>query len=196
MDKPTTLHRSDTFPYDKNEPDYKDESRENYTEHFETGYGWYRIRVDLITDNFELKTPKGLVLEDCLADMHKRKNLYAYMEDGAIYEWIWHVRDVITRARMAYGESNSWFIIDGVKYRLRINTDANEVLLTIPTQTRAFSVKNVFLSNPDIPLVQEGLLVEELRKRLEHKGYKVPRTPYQVALGISMKAEVTNTPDV
>lgn len=181
MDKSNTLYRSDTYPYEVEKSD------RYHKEFFETIDGWYSVIIDKTTDDFVLTTHKDKQIEDCLTEIHKRKELYDHHEDGMVYQWLKMLQDKINKARVANGESNSWFIIDGVKYRLRINTGANEVLLTIPVQTRVFNVKTMYVEYGDLPILQDGLLDDELRKRLQRKGFELPRVPYKVGLGISPK---------
>ena len=182
MDKPTRLYRGDSYPYEQENP--------SYYEAIETRNGVYSVTIDLMTDAFILTNPAGKLVEDSFHNFHKRKDLYDNYNE-AIYEWLVMVRDKMNQARSQYGETRSWFIVDDVKYEMRINTENSMVYLYLPSQTRVFTVKNMYLENVDLSLIQEGLLNDEIRKRLERKGFKLPRIPYQVGIGISMTPKIT-----
>jgi hypothetical protein len=189
MDKPTKLHRSDTYPHDQ----AKQEN--HYQEFFESPDGWYNLIVDQTTDEFVLTTPKDNQIQDCMTEIYKRKDLYHY-EDGTIYEWIKLVQSKMNKARLGSGESRSSFTIDDIKYIMRINTRESEVLLTIPRQTRSFNVNQMYLKYGDLPLIQDSFLDDQIRIRLEQKGFDLPRIPYSVGIGLKMVPKFTNASDV
>ncbi len=182
MDK--SLYRSDTFPYPKNEDDSM-----NYHA-IETLDGWYTVTVNLDTDEFVLTTPEARQVADCFKEIHFREQLYLQYEEGMIYDWLKLVQEKITKWRSRNGETQTWFKVLDLKYSMRINKSLEQVLLTIPKQTRVFDMESMYINNPDLSLIQDGALDDAIRRKLEHLGLELQKTPYKVALGLTQK--VTN----
>jgi hypothetical protein len=182
MDK--SLYRSDTFPYPKDKKDSM-----NYHA-IETLDGWYTVSVDLDTDDFILTTPEARQVADCLKEIHFREQLYLQYEDGMIYKWLKEVQDKITKWRSRNGETHTWFKVLDLKYFMRVNVAKEQVLLTIPKQTRMFDMESMYINNADLPLIQDGALDDAMRKKLEHQGLELQKTPYKVGLGLTQK--ITN----
>jgi len=177
----TQLHRSDTFPYDGK--DYNDIN--NHA--METADGWFSVVVDPNTNGFTLTTPLGKQVEDCLTEVHKRKDMYdLYQED--VYDWLQMVRDKIAKHRSLEGEVSVWFKVDDRKYMLQVNNKTGEVKLTMPLHTRIFSAEDMYFGgNEDLPLIQDGRLDDIIRKRLINKGFDLPKVPYKVAYQLKSK---------
>jgi len=180
MDKSTPLFRSDNYPYEQE----KDDDLGHHL--IETADGWYRVDLDLITDEFVLTTPKGIEIKDTLTEIHHREALY-YFEEGMIYEWLKMIQDKVNRQRSIDGETRTWFKIDGHKYMMRVNTDTLEVILTMPKHTRAFTAKSMYANFIDFTAIQNGKLDDELRKRLRNKGFEFENRPYMVGLTLTSK---------
>jgi hypothetical protein len=159
----------------------------------ETVDGWYTVSIDLDTDDFILTTPEARQVADCLNEIHFRENLYQHYEDGMIYGWLMLVRDKINRVRSNTGETRTWFKIDDNRYDMQVLVELGKVWLTLPRQTRVFNVEEMYIVNPDLPVIMGGALDDEVRRRLQSMGLEeMPRIPYRVGLGISPKKESTN----
>jgi hypothetical protein len=175
------IYRSNKYPYPKNEDDSM-----NYHA-IETLDGWYTVTINLETDEFVLMTPESKQVADCFNEIHFREQLYFQYEDGFIYRWLKEVHNKITRWRSINGETKSSFKIQDVKYSMRVNKSKEQVYLTIPKQTRMFDMEAMYINNPDLPLIQDGVLDDTVRKRLEDQGLELQKSPYKVALGITQK---------
>jgi len=183
----TQLHRSKTYPYDIQ---ISDKVHQYF---METSEGWYNLIIDKETDDFVLTTPEYKQLEDCLTEIHKRKDLYdQYGEDHDLYEWLYMVHDEIKRKRKINGETRAWFKIDDQKYSMRVNKKSGEVLLTMPKHTRIFTTKSMYSDFIDLVAIQDGKLDSEIRKRLQHKGFDLQKPPYMVGLSLTPKQRTRN----
>lgn len=180
MDK--SLYRSDTFPYPK---DQDDSMNYHAIESFD---GWYTVTINLDTDEFVLLTPKSKQVADCFNEIHFREQLYLQFDNGMIYKWLKEVHNKITRWRSLHGETKSLFKVQDVKYSMRVNKSKEHVYLTIPKQTRMFDAEAMYINNPDLPLIQDGALDDTIRKKLEHHGFELQKTPYKVGLGLTQKS--------
>jgi hypothetical protein len=78
------------------------------------------------------------------------------------------------------------FWVDGLKYYAKTKP-TGELEVTIPEQKRLFVVGNIYLDNPDFPLIQDGKFDDKLRAFLQRKGFDLPEVPYRVGLSISNK---------
>jgi len=177
----TQLHRNDTFPYDGK--DYNDIN--NHA--IETSDGWFSVVVEPGTNEFVLTTPLGKQIEDCLTEVHKRKDMYDLYQEN-IYDWLQMVRDKIAKLRSLEGEDSVWFKVGDRKYMMQVNNKTGEVKLTMPLQTRIFSAEDMyFAGNEDLPLIQDGRLDDIIRRRLINKGFDLPKVPYKIAYEVKQK---------
>jgi len=180
----TRLHRSKTYPY------YIEISDKVHQYFMETSDGWYNLIIDKETDDFVLTTPTYKQLEDCLTEIHKRKDLYAqYGVEDDLYEWLYMVHDEIKRKRKMNGETDSSFKIDDYEYLMRVNKKSGQVLLTMPKHTRVFTTKSMYNDFIDLVAIQDGKLDSEIRRRLQHKGFDLQKPPFMVGLSLTPKTE-------
>ena len=51
-------------------------------------------------------------------------------------------------------------------------------------------MESMYINNADLPLIQDGALDDAVRRKLEHLGLELQKTPYKVGLGLTQK--ITN----
>ena len=57
-----------------------------------------------------------------------------------------------------------------------------------PKRTSEFYIDNLFIENPELPLIKEGRLVQHLAEQVKKKlGLNLPKTPYFPGLKLTPK---------
>jgi len=74
------------------------------------------------------------------------------------------------------------------KYVLTIDTSTKMCKMEFPKRTTEFYIDNLFIENPDLPLLKEGRLIQHLQEKVKKElGLSLPEIPYYPALHITPK---------
>lgn len=176
MPESTRLYRSHNYPYQNISEDVE---RERF---LETKSGIYILTMEEEGIGFTLTLPSGKKVNDSFAEFSERYPLYKLLDEGesAIYIETEYIKGDAAEEQVE-------MTMNSDKYILTVNKKTEACKLELPAQVREFSIDNVFLDNPDLPLLFEGRLIIYFRDMLKKKGITLPPTPYFPGIKITQQ---------
>jgi len=68
--------------------------------------------------------------------------------------------------------------MNGYRYELKVNSESEMCEFAFPARKVRFHLDDIYIENPDLPILHDGILNMELRGQLEAEGLTLPETPY------------------
>jgi hypothetical protein len=79
--------------------------------------------------------------------------------------------------------------MNGYRYVLKVNGGSEMCELAFPARKVRFHLDDIYIENPDLPILHDGILNMELRGQLEAEGLSLPETPYFPVFRLVAKEE-------
>lgn len=168
------IHRFNTYP------DSKLNEKVSRSRSFQTKDGkTYSITVqDNEQGSFQLNTPDGHAILDSIHELSDRQHLYELLEPG-LFDWLLEVRKSIQEEQLKeVGIVRAELNHNNERYRLTVNKNTGVATLRIPEQFREFDVEDIYVINPELPLLLDGRLLVYFQEEIEEQGVNLPPTPY------------------
>lgn len=178
----TRLHRYATYPFEIINEDIR---RVRTFENRDGNTIELKITDDL-RGTFHLKYGRHQIVDN-LSDFWDRKHLYDLL-DPDIFDWLVDVKESFeTEELEETGVVKVTMNHNNDRYELAVNKKTESATLRIPEQLREFKLDELFIENPDLPMMLDGRLIQYFRDNLEDKGIKLPDTPYYPSLKLTQK---------
>ena len=187
MPDTTRLHRFNNYPYKLHE----EVELERYIES-ESGETYLLTVLNELGD-FKLEIPskegKHDTIYDSFNEFQHREALYRNLDKG-IYEFI---QDTMKDVEGLYVKEKP----EGTEIKVTMNND--QYVLTVvqstgfcklkyPERVVEFYIDNIFIENPELPLLKEGRLVQHLVEQVKKKlGLNLPKVPYLPMLKVEQE---------
>ena len=89
-------------------------------------------------------------------------------------------------------DCGEYFIkIGNSQYILRVNTNTNLCRLNVRQEAREFKLEDIYDAVPELPLLLNGEVNNQLRDKLHADGWVIPDTPYELGYSVSKEEEVS-----
>jgi len=179
MQKPTRLHRSHNYPYHNISEDVELEK------HIDTESGTYLLTVLNEDGDFKLELPtdeegKYDSITDSFNEFMDRAALYKRLDKGVL-EFIQKTLDNLQTEYFKEKPVGKEIVMtmNNERYVLTIDTSTKMCKMEFPKRETEFYIDNIFIENPDLPLLKEGRLIQHFQEKVKKElGLSLPKTPY------------------
>ena len=185
----TRLYRSDSYPYQLHEEVELEKSIES--ESGET----YRLTVLDETGNFKLELPTGEdgeydAIFDSFNEFMDRAYLYQRLDKG-VYEFMVETMKELETLNVKEKPEGTEIKVtmNNDQYVLTVVQSTGVCKMKYPERETTFYIDNIFLENPELPLIKDGRLINHLKNQMKKKGLAVnlPQVPYLPMLKVEPK---------
>lgn len=187
MIEPTRLYRSHSFPHNISE----DVELEKY---IDTETGTYLLTVLDEVGNFKLEIPtdqgKHETIYDTFNEFQDRDVLYKRLDKG-VFEFIQQsmLEFQTLSVKEKPVETDIVVTMNNDRYVLTVEQSTGFCKMKYPERVTEFYIDNIFLENPELPLIKDGRLIDYLKNQMKKKGLAVdlPQVPYVPMLKLEPK---------
>ncbi|MCW8937603.1 MAG: hypothetical protein OQJ96_05865 [Flavobacteriales bacterium] len=173
----TRLYRSDSYPYQNISEDVERERS------IESASG-QTYTITILDDegiNFKLTLPGGKKVTDNFNDYQDRSSLYQLLEDG-VYEFIQETAKSIETEYIKTKGTPYVITMNNDKFVFTLDKTTGMMKIEYPARVSEFYLANIYIENPELPLLFDGRLNQYLQTKMKRLGIKMPRTPYAPGL--------------
>lgn len=176
------LHRFGTYPHEKIHEDVR---RVRTLENRDGNTIELKITDDL-RGTFHLKYGRYQIVDN-LADFWDRKHLYDLLDED-LFDWLVEVKKSFETEQLEeVGVVKVTMNNNNDKYELSVNKKTRAGMLRIPEQLREFKLDDIFVENPDLPLLLDGRLIQNFVEKLGDHSIVIPDIPYYPGLKMTEK---------
>lgn len=189
MPETTRLYRSHTYPYKLNET-------VELEKYIDTKGGTYLITVQDDNNNFTLQLPTGEdgkydSITDSFKDFMNRAELYKRLDEG-VFEFMLETMDNLETEYLKQKGNRYVITMNKDKYVFTLDKATGMMKIEYPTRISEFYLANIYLENPDLPLLYDGRLNQHLQDKMKKWSVKMPKTPYEPGLKLVPKVKATS----
>jgi len=186
----TRLYRSDNYPYQNISEDVELEKFIN------TESGIFLLTVLNEEGAFELQIPteqegKYDSIFDTFDGFQDREALYKALAHGkGVYEFIQETMEEFQTLNVKEKPVGKDIVVtmNNERYTLTIVSSTGMCKMSYPARETEFYIDNIFIENPDLPLLKEGRLIQYLKEQVKKKlGLDLPMVPYLPMLKVELK---------
>ena len=185
----TRLYRSDSYPYNFVTEDVELEK------FVDTESGTYLLTVLDEVGNFKLKLPTGEEgkydsIYDSFGEFQDREALYKRLDKG-VYNFMQDVMEEFQTLNVKEKPEGTDIVVtmNNDRYVLTVVQSTGICTMKYPErETKPFYIDNLFLENPELPLIKDGRLIQHLAEQVKKKlTVDLPQVPYLPMLKLEPK---------
>lgn len=183
----TRLYRSHTYPYKLNET-------VELEKYIDTESGTYLLTALDIDGNFKLELPTGQgkheTIYDTFNEFQDREALYKRLDKG-VYQFLQESMLEFQTLSVKEKPAGTDIVVtmNNDRYVLTVVQSTGFCKMKYPERVTEFYIDNIFLENPELPLIKDGRLIDHLKNQIKKKGLAVdlPQVPYVPMLKLEPK---------
>ncbi|MBI2279166.1 MAG: hypothetical protein HYU68_00510 [Bacteroidetes bacterium] len=187
MPEPTNLYRFNSYKQKINE----EVELEKY---IDTESGTYLLTALDIDGNFKLELPTGQgkheIIYDTFNEFQDREALYKRLDKG-VFEFLQESMLEFQTLNVKEKPVGTDIIVtmNNDRYVLTVVQSTGFCKMKYPERVTEFYIDNIFLENPELPLIKDGRLIDYLKNQIKKKGLAVdlPQVPYVPMLKLEPK---------
>lgn len=190
MSEPTRLHRFKSHPH-QNISEEAEHQR-----YIDTKGGTYLITVNDDNNNFTLQLPTDVEgkydsITDSFKDFMDRTELYKRLDEGVFEFMVETINNLENESAKRKG-TRYVITMNTDKYIFTLDKSTGMMKIEYPARVSEFYLANIYIENPDLPLLYDGRLNQYLQNKMKSWSVKMPKTPYEPGLKLVPKVKHTS----
>lgn len=190
MPEPTRLYRSHSYPYQNISEDVE------LQKYIDTDSGMFLLTVLNEEGDFELQIPtdqegKYDSIFDTFDGFQDRETLYKALAHGeGVYKFIQDTMEEFQTLNVKEKSVGTDIVVtmNNDRFVLTVEQSTGICKMKYPERETEFYIDNIYIENPELPLIKEGRLVQYLTEKVKKElGMDLPKAPYLPMLKIDSK---------
>lgn len=133
---------------------------------------------------FSITFESGDVIRDTFGGMSERKAMYERIEPD-LYKALLRIVYQVQGNKNIYGDYQfAKFPLGYARYQLSVHTPTEMCWIRYPEFVRSFKANEVYLRNPELPIIEDGRINRGVRKKISDLGIEIPDTPYELGFRV------------
>lgn len=132
-------------------------------------------------------------ITDSFNDIMDRAELYKRLDDG-VFEFMLETLDNLELETESIKQKGTRYVItmNTDKYIFTLDKSTGMMKIEYPARISEFYLANIYLENPNLPLLYDGRLNQHLQDKMKSWSVKMPKTPYEPGLKLVPKVKATS----